>query len=410
VRRIVWLGSAIAAVLIVLVAAIVWRGGAPPKTTPEPAVAASPPARPTTLPSFDIVRVDPQGHTVIAGRAAPGDQVRVLDGGKPIGEVTADARGEWVLLPEAPLAPGNRQLGLEATGREGGPVRRSGDVVALSVIPPAASGGSPSTLAVLVPGDPDKPTRVLQQPESQTAAGQQLSLETAEYGAHDRLMLSGHADPGAHLNVYAGDRLLGTVTTDPTGKWSLTAPHLEPAEGVELRLDELAADGTVAHRIAAPLEELSARAAAEGNYIVQARQQPVADRPPALRRGLPLHRDLLGQSRADPRPQPDLPRADFQAAEILALGGIELGRQLGGGAPARVQVGLPEEASGNRAPRLPPVADRAQRRLARTRIESEAIGDGELQPEVARRPDVRAAEREDQIDLSAPPPDPLEGN
>jgi nucleoid-associated protein YgaU len=255
----------------VLVAAIVWRGGAPPKTTPEPAVAASPPpARPAPNPSFDIVRVDPQGHTVIAGRAAPGDRVRVLDGDKPIGEVTADARGEWVLLPDAPLAHGNRQLALEATGREGGPVRRSGDVVALSVTPPGAAGGSPSTLAVLLPGDPDKPSRVLQQPEGQTEAGQTLALETAEYGAHDRLVLAGRADPGAHLNVYAGDRLLGAVTADPAGKWLLTAPRPEQAEGVELRLDELAADGTVAHRIAAPLETIEARAAAEGgNYVVQ---------------------------------------------------------------------------------------------------------------------------------------------
>jgi LysM domain-containing protein len=274
VRGIVWLGSAIAALLIVVVAAIVWRGAAPPKTTaPQPAVAAAPvPARPATLPSFDIVRVDPQGHTVIAGRAAPGDRVRVLDGGKPIGEVTADARGEWVLLPDAPLAPGNCQLGLEATCKEGGPVRRSGDVVALSVTPPAASGGSPSTLAVLLPGDPDKPSRVLQQPtvSPDGQAAPRLSLDTAEYGAHDRMMLSGQADPGSHLNVYAGDRLLGTVTADPAGKWSLTAPHPEPAEGVELRLDELAADGTVAHRVAAPLETLAARAAAEGgNYIVQ---------------------------------------------------------------------------------------------------------------------------------------------
>ena len=71
-------------------------------------------------------------------------------------------------------------------------------------------------------------------------------------------MLSGHADPAARLNVYAGDRLIGTVTADPAGKWSLTAPHREPAGGVELRLDELAADGTVAHRIAAPFEAIGA--------------------------------------------------------------------------------------------------------------------------------------------------------
>ena len=205
---------------------------------------------------------------MIAGRAAPGDRVRVLDGDKPIGEVTADARGEWVLVPDAPLAPGNRQLGLEATSKEGGPVRRSGDVVALSVTPPASPGGTPSTLAVLLPGDANMPARVLQQPS--LSDGQKLSLDTAEYGARDRLMLSGHADPGARLNVYAGDRLLGTATADAAGKWSLIAPHRQGAGGFELRLDQLAADGTVARRIAAPFELPTATALADRrSYVVR---------------------------------------------------------------------------------------------------------------------------------------------
>ncbi len=281
-RRVVWLGSATAAVLIVLAVSFALRDTAPPSSpAPQPASSASqlPAAAPTkpataqvapeTPPSFDIVRVDPQGHAVIAGRAAPGDRVRVLDGGAPIGEVTADSRGEWVLVPDAPLMPGNRQLGLEATSREGGPVRRSGDVVALSVTPPASAERNPSTLAVLIPGDSDKPAQVLQQP-TPPSEGQLLSLDTAEYGAHSRLMLSGHAAPEARLNVYAGDRLLGTVTADPAGRWSLTAPHREGAGGVELRLDELAADGSVARRVAAPFEALGASALAEGgSYVVR---------------------------------------------------------------------------------------------------------------------------------------------
>ncbi len=245
-----------AALLIAFAAVVGLRGTAPPsRPAPQPTAAApsqpaatpaTTPAAPAKPPSFDIVRIDPQGQAVIAGRAAPGDRVRVLDGDKPIGEVTADARGEWVLVPDAPIAPGNRQLGLEATGREGGPVRRSGDVVALSVMPPVSAQHTPST-------------------------GQALSLDTAEYGARDRLVLSGHADPGARLNVYAGERLLGTVTADPAGKWSLMSPHREPAGGFELRLDQLAADGSVARRIAAPLDERPTTGALAhgGTYVVR---------------------------------------------------------------------------------------------------------------------------------------------
>ena len=287
-RGIVWLGLAAAAVLIAGAAVIGLRGTAPPPgpapqnaavAQPQPAAAApasAPAAKTATAspapakpPSFDIVSVDPQGQAVIAGRAAPGDRVRVLDGDRAIGEVTADARGEWVLVPSVPIMPGNRQLNLEATAPGGGPVRRSGDVVALSVPPPVAAGASPSTLAVLLPGDTNQPARVLQPPVP-AAPGQPLALDSAEYGAGRGLALSGHASPGARLNIYAGDRLLGTATADEAGKWSLLSPRQLPAGSIELRLDELAADGSVARRIAAPFEPPAAVAVArDGSYIVR---------------------------------------------------------------------------------------------------------------------------------------------
>jgi hypothetical protein len=293
-RGVVWVGSAVIAALLVAAAAIGLYEAAPERTwrLPEaqsreapqaakpalpPVAAANPPAAPQAPaapvakpPSFDIVSVDPRGQAVIAGRAAPGDRVRVLDGDKPIGEVTADGRGEWVLVPDAPIAPGNRQLGLAATGRDGGPERRSPDVVALSVGPPAAGGADTrSSSAVLLPRDANTPARILQRPGAPGEAPA-LALEAAEYGGTDQLLLSGQADPGARLNVYAANRLLGTTTADSAGKWTLAAPYRQPAGAVELRLDQLAADGTVAHRAAAPFSLPTGTAIRDGDtYVVQ---------------------------------------------------------------------------------------------------------------------------------------------
>ena len=96
----------------VVLAAALWLGwlewGSAPAPQPAaPQAALSPAApqaeRPATSeepPSFDVVRVE-EGHAVIAGRAAPGADVSVLDGSKTIGEVKANSRGEWVLMPEA---------------------------------------------------------------------------------------------------------------------------------------------------------------------------------------------------------------------------------------------------------------------------------------------------------------------
>jgi hypothetical protein len=63
-------------------------------------------------PSFDLIRIEPNGETVIAGREAPDTELILLDNGQPIGKVTADWAGEWAFIPDAPLAPGNHEFGL----------------------------------------------------------------------------------------------------------------------------------------------------------------------------------------------------------------------------------------------------------------------------------------------------------
>jgi nucleoid-associated protein YgaU len=293
-RSILWLGSGAAALLILVAAIIGLRGTTPDRSgqptaqqppaatvpqvaakagpaAPSPApVAPSPPqAVPAApLPSFDVVTVDPHGQAVLAGRAAPGDRVRVLDGDQVIGEVTADGRGEWVLVPDAPVAAGNRQLALEATGHDGGSPRRSADVVAMSVSPPPSGRGAQSALAILLPGDANRPARILQRPESgETPAS--LGIDTVEYDAHDRFAVSGHADAGARVAVYAGERLLGKAVADPAGKWSLGSLQRQ-ANWNRLRLDQLAADGSIAFSIAVPLEGATGTAAGGGDtYVVE---------------------------------------------------------------------------------------------------------------------------------------------
>ncbi len=65
---------------------------APPVVVPvAPLVIAIPP-------SFDVVRVERSGEAVIAGRAAPGSEVTLRAGNRVLGKVTADGRGQWVLV------------------------------------------------------------------------------------------------------------------------------------------------------------------------------------------------------------------------------------------------------------------------------------------------------------------------
>jgi len=71
----------------------------------EPDTAAAKPAEPVATPDplrLDVVRVDPTGGAVIAGRAPAGAVVTVVGNGDPLGDTTAGSDGSFVALIDMP--------------------------------------------------------------------------------------------------------------------------------------------------------------------------------------------------------------------------------------------------------------------------------------------------------------------
>lgn len=249
---------------------------AKPRLVPQP---AAPQPGPPVLPSFDVVKVGPSGTAVIAGRAEPGSKVTVRDGDKVIGEVTADRRGEWVLVPDQPIGPGDRLLSLEASGPKGGATVRSDETVALSISPPKPGGQAETALAVVLPRDGNGAARVLQRPDGSLPSGQgtpsadkplALSMDTLEYDDQGRAVLSGRATPGATVQIYAGNQPLATATANAAGEWSATSARAVDPGRVQLRLDQLGKDARVVQRIVVPLAQAAAGELRPGQtYTVQ---------------------------------------------------------------------------------------------------------------------------------------------
>lgn len=216
-------------------------------------------APPSIVPSFDVVRVNPEGDAVIAGRAVPGAKITVMDGDTIVGVVTSDRNGEWVLVPEKPLPAGNRALSVIAQLGDGEPVS-SEDVVILAV--PERSRQEERPLAVLVPRKGKDTKKVLQRPRNPEAGRNiVLTLDIVDYDETGRLRLLGQANSGNEAVVYLNNTVIGRVGVSGDGNW-----ELRPDETVEpglytLRVDELAKANVVA-RIelpfsrAAPLADL----------------------------------------------------------------------------------------------------------------------------------------------------------
>ncbi len=213
----------------------------PRNGTRDKAEAVTGPATPT----FDVVRINPQGDTVIAGRAWPGSTVVILDNGKPIGEVTADARGEWVFIPKNPLPPGDRRLGLEMRMEGKAPVL-SDQIVMLTV-----PKGADRPLAIMVPRSGKGATTVLQKPGA-GGGNFKLSVDAVDYDDAGNLSISGKAAPDAAIQLYLGNVFIGRAKAEPGGLWSI-APKARAKPGLyTLRADQVDEKGKVVARVEFP--------------------------------------------------------------------------------------------------------------------------------------------------------------
>ncbi len=221
--------------------------------------AASAPASKAQAPSFDVVRVNPQGDAVMAGRAAPGATVTILDGETVVGRVTADAAGEWVFVPDKPLPPGSRRLGLTSRIEGGKSVPSESMVVMVVPEPQKDIAGRPAatatgTLVLKVPRSGTGPSTVLQKPGGETGdTAFALAVDAVDYDESGRLAVSGHAPPGAAINLYLDDRFIGGSTArEEDGRWTVVPDVLIDPGRYTLRADQVDASGKVLARMSFP--------------------------------------------------------------------------------------------------------------------------------------------------------------
>ena len=213
-------------------------------------------------PAFDIVRIAKDRQAVLAGRGPAHSKITVLDGDRPIGETVADQNGEWVLLPDRPLAAGTRQLSLRALLPDGRQVAGAAPLVVLAPQASAvgATSGPAAPTVVNLAAAPREASRVL----DRTGAGitiDTLSLSAIDYDEAGNVVISGTAPADVAIRVYLDNRPIGDAVARD-GRWRIVTAEEIPAGDYTLRVDQLGADGRVRARIEAPFSRASAAALA----------------------------------------------------------------------------------------------------------------------------------------------------
>ncbi|WP_152045549.1 LysM peptidoglycan-binding domain-containing protein [Aureimonas psammosilenae] len=246
---------------------------APAATAPAVSAPSSAPAAPPArmdAPRFDILRVEPNGSAVIAGKAAPDSEVRILSDGRVIATVKATRDGDFAAVLEERLPVGSHQLRIEAK-RPDGESSVSPEVAVVSVPKPdqpdqllamIEAPGQPSRLiatpkaeeeavaspssASAAPGGPEVPTAAPAAQPPQTFAVEAVEIENGT------IYIAGRAEGREPVRVYVDNKLIGEDKTRNEGRFLVTAKAPIGEGDHRIRADVLGSNGAVASRVEVP--------------------------------------------------------------------------------------------------------------------------------------------------------------
>ena len=280
---------------------------------PETNAAANP-----RVPSFDVLRVEPDGSTVIAGSAEPNAKLEIVDGEKVVTTTNAGPSGDFAAVLDNPLPPGDHELVLRATGKDGKAVNseevatvsvpkdNSTQVLAMVSKPGAASriitapsakqgrvtaGEQDASAADTQAKTTDKPAATtdakLQQdgtaiasanpaagtatpPAAKAEADQDVMVNAVEI-ENDHIFVAGTAKPNAKVRAYADDKLIGENVAGADGHFVVDGPMPLAVGDHKIRVDVLDGAGKVVVRTSVNFTR------PEGNQVTVAAQTPAAN-------------------------------------------------------------------------------------------------------------------------------------
>ncbi|MBJ6987357.1 MULTISPECIES: LysM peptidoglycan-binding domain-containing protein [unclassified Devosia] len=96
----------------------------PEAVSSEPVLDVTPPAEAApaidvdgvVAATFSLLRAEPDGSVVIAGSGQPGADIQLFANGDLLGETEVEPSGDWVFVPEQPLATGGLEITLGQNG------------------------------------------------------------------------------------------------------------------------------------------------------------------------------------------------------------------------------------------------------------------------------------------------------
>ena len=262
---------------------------APAITEAAPATTEAAPAEtPAAVsPSFDVMRLDPDGAAVVAGQVASGAKVSILVDGAEVATAAADDTGKFVAMFDLPAADAGRLMTLVATLSDGTKVESDASVALAATTAPAAEATAQAetteaqagTTAVAVTEEGAKVLQTDTNVAAEVAAN--VTIDTIAYPTPETVQFGGRGTVGNFIRLYLDNAPLGDpATVGADGTWNLTQTGIAP-KIYTLRADEVDGAGTVISRYETPFKRETPEALAAANGTAAPAAETAAPAPAA---------------------------------------------------------------------------------------------------------------------------------
>lgn len=252
---------------------------------PEKATDETTPDRSKTIPQFDVVRIEPDGTTLVAGQAAAKSDIVLLLDAVDLVTVTTDSAGKFVAFVAIPPSLEPQILALVQRHEDGDVFSEQTVIISPTLV---ASTAEPTP----IPADPQSPAldqttelntsptpettpsptvptdapavilvdadgvKVVQPPRAASQGPEVMStvaLDSISYSDDGEVELAGRGRRDGSVRVYLDNTPITTSRIREDGNWRTELPDVDT--GVyTLRVDEVDAAGEVISRVETPFQ------------------------------------------------------------------------------------------------------------------------------------------------------------
>ena len=166
---------------------------------------------------IEIARVKPDGSAVVAGSAPPNATISVFEDTLLLGKTTADANGEWVVVLEKRLGPGQHLISVAAE-LEDATTLLAETSIAIEIYVDQTS----KPLVALSPPDDQQPDAGDDTQTAAAAAIARIGPRSLVWQGEDQITIAGHSRGGVRVSVSANGTYFGDALVLADGGWQVT--------------------------------------------------------------------------------------------------------------------------------------------------------------------------------------------